>query len=93
MVQKLRDAKLQVLPYVEVIIKPADVRPITFVIMDSLTDVDVSVGTADDMAEAITIFGVLRAVAASLCNVRLMAEAARDGISEVKVEGDEGLPF
>lgn len=93
MVQKLRDSKLNVLPYAELTVKPADVRPIVIVMKDSLNDCEVSIGSADDMAELITILGVMRQVAIAVLNVRLMAERHNDGVERVAVIGDEGSPF
>lgn len=87
--QKLRDAKLNVLPYAELTVKPADVRPIVVVMKESLSDCEVSIGSADDMAELITILGVMRSVALAVLNVRLMAEANKSGIDSALVVGDD----
>ena len=100
MVDKLRNASLDVLPYFEITMKPADVRPITLSMMETSGRVKISPGTADDMAELLGVLGMMRQVVQAALNVRMMAEASgiaakviveEDG--EEPSEEDGSLPF
>lgn len=93
MLEKLKNAKLDVLPYLEITMKPADVRPITVVMMETVGDIKISVGSADDMAEVIGALGMVRAACLALLNVRLMKEMNDAGIAPAVVVGDDPPPF
>lgn len=93
MTEKLRNASLDVLPYAELTIKPGDTRPITIVIYDPPDFPKCSVGTADDMAEALQILGWMRTVVQVELNIRLQQEAREVRIDNIVKEGDEELPF
>lgn len=93
MVQKLKDAKLNVLPYLEITLKPGDTRPITVVMPETEGSVQISPGTADDMAELLGALGLIRQVIAAALNVRLMHENYGTVAKEIVVEPGEDLPF
>ena len=89
MVEKLRGAQLRVLPYAELVIRPADVRPVTINMHMNVSDCDVSPGTADDMAEALFILRCMSQVVLAILNVRLLQERVETGIAVETVESGE----
>ena len=91
--QKLRDGKPCFLPYFELTIKPADTRPIILSMCEPTGSIQISPGTADDMAEVLGVLGMMRQVVASALNVRLMSEAHEIKVKEIIVQADEDLPF
>lgn len=82
-----------VVAYAELVIRPSDSRPIILSLFETdegSWDTAVSLGTAADMQEAISVLESLMAIAVALANVRRSASYLHDKLSGIE-NGD--IPF
>lgn len=82
----------QVIPYGELVLRPQDTRPIVISSPTPRGVVEISLGTADDMREALDWLLLVTQVCNAMLTVRRL-KAANEKFGPGEKTSDDGIPF
>lgn len=80
-------------PYAELVIRPADARPVVISLFNGTGDVVISEGSCDDMQLAQTICGIIANVSRAMWNVRKIKEELPRLKDDGSLDGDDDPPW
>lgn len=83
----------EALPYVELVIRPADTRPIVIQLPTNAGAVFVSEGTTDDMHEAEAVLNILANVVSSTYTMRRVLKDIERAVAGEAKRGDDDPPW